>query len=75
MKKIQLHITGMHCTSCAMSIDGDLEDTKGVKKAKTNYAKSTTEVEFDPEQVSVEHLCKVIASTGYKASSNDPATP
>lgn len=64
----------MHCTSCAMSIDGDLEDTEGVKKAKTNYAKSTTEVEFDPEQVTVERLCHVIGKIGYKASSNDPAT-
>jgi len=65
----------MHCTSCAMSIDGDLEDTKGVKKAQTNYAKGTTEVEFDPEQVSVERLCRVIGKTGYKASPHDSATP
>lgn len=75
MKKVKLQITGMHCTSCAMSIDGDLEDTEGVKKAQTNYAKSTTEVEFDPEQVTVERLCRVIGKTGYKASPNNHGAP
>ena len=66
-KKILLKITGMHCTSCAMNIDGDLEDfVKGVKSAKTNYAKGQTEVEFE-EEVKVEQIIAQIEETGYKA--------
>ena len=42
MKKLVLKIKGMHCTSCAMNIDGELEDTKGVKEANTSYAKQKT---------------------------------
>ncbi len=35
--KQKLTIIGMHCTSCAMTIDGDLEDfVEGVKNAKTS---------------------------------------
>lgn len=58
----------MHCTSCAMNIDGDLEDyVKGVKSSKTNYAKQETEVEFDEEEVKVEQIIAQIEKTGYQA--------
>lgn len=50
----------MHCTSCAMNIDGELEDTEGVKEANTNYAKAQTEVTFDPEKISIDKITKVI---------------
>ncbi len=66
-KKVLLKITGMHCTSCAMNIDGDLEDyIKGVKSAKTNYAKQETEVEFE-EEVKIEQIITQIKETGYQA--------
>jgi copper chaperone CopZ len=43
-----------------MNIDGELEDTEGVQKANTNYAKSQTEVTFDPEKVSVKAIITII---------------
>lgn len=67
-KKVTLKITGMHCTSCAMTIDGDLEDyVKGVKSASTSYAKQETEVEFEEKLVEVEQIITQIKETGYKA--------
>lgn len=62
----KMKIVGMHCTSCAMNIDFDLEDLAGVKNAKTSYAKGETEIEFDPTQVSVEQIVDQINKTGYK---------
>ena len=57
----------MHCTSCAMNIDGDLEDNiKGVKSAKTNYAKQVCEVTCE-EEVQIEHVIAQIKETGYQA--------
>ncbi len=50
----------MHCTSCAFNIDGELEDTEGVKESKTNYAKQQTEVVFDSEKISVNKLISII---------------
>lgn len=50
----------MHCTSCAMNIDGELEDTEGVKEAKTNYARQQTEVTFDPEKISIDKIISII---------------
>lgn len=67
MKKITLKISGMHCASCSMNIDGELEDTKGVSEASTSYAKQETEVKFDEENISQEDLIKVIEKTGYQA--------
>lgn len=60
MQKVKLNIFGMHCTSCAMNIDGELEDIEGVKEAKTNYAKQQTAVTFDPEKVTVDKMISII---------------
>ena len=57
----------MHCTSCAMNIDFELEDLEGVKEAKTHYAKQTSVVSFDPEKVTQEQMIAVITKLGYEA--------
>ncbi|MDO8498913.1 MAG: cation transporter [bacterium] len=66
--KKKFKIEGMHCSSCAMVIDMDLEDLEGVCSCKTSYAKQETEVEFDEEKVGVENLLKTIAKSGYRAT-------
>lgn len=66
--KKKLNIKGMHCSSCAMSIDFDLEDLDGVKTAKTSYAKGECQVEFEQEKVEVKTLIKTIEKSGYKAA-------
>lgn len=65
--KKKFKIDGMHCSSCPLLIDGDLEDLEGVKQANTNYAKGESEVEFDPDQVSDQIILETIGKTGYTA--------
>ncbi len=60
MQTIKLNIYGMHCTSCAFNIDGELEDTEGVKESKTNYAKQQAEVTYDSKKISVDKIVSVI---------------
>lgn len=67
MKKIKLTIKGMHCTSCAMNIDFELEDLEGIKLAKTNYAKQESEVEYDETKVELAAIIDVVKKTGYTA--------
>lgn len=67
MIKKKFKITGMHCTSCAMIIDMDLEDLEGVKASNTSYAKMETEVEFDPDKVTDNLVIETIKKTGYSA--------
>lgn len=66
MKK-KFKITGMHCSSCAITIDMDLEDLDGVKSANTSYAKQETEIEFDPEKISDDLVLATIKKSGYTA--------
>jgi len=65
--KRKLQIEGMHCSSCAMNIDFDLEDLDGVKTAKTTYAKQQTEVEYDEDNITLQQIIEQINKTGYKA--------
>lgn len=66
-KTKKFSIKGMHCTSCAINIDGELEDTNGVVKANTSYAKSVAEVTFDPQKVNTKQIIQAIKTAGYDA--------
>lgn len=68
MDILKLKIRGMHCTSCAFDIDGELEDTQGVRESSTNYAKSEAKVVFDPKEISQERIIQIINKVGYQAS-------
>lgn len=65
--KIKISLTGMHCCSCAVNIDLTLEDIKGVLESKTNYARSLTNIKYDPQLISPENLCQEIEKLGYSA--------
>ena len=69
MIKKKLKIEGMHCNSCALNIDFDLEDLEGVKSAKTSYASCVTEIEIEPSKVSDKQIIETIKKTGYTAKS------
>lgn len=68
MKKKKFKIDGMHCTSCALNIDFDLEDLEGVESSKTSYAAQITEIELDSERVDDNLIIKTIKKTGYTAT-------
>lgn len=68
MKKSVFKITDMHCTSCAINIDFELEDLDGVKSAKTNYARGQSEVEYDPEKLNEQKIIDAIKKAGYTST-------
>ena len=63
MIKKTFHVEGMHCTSCALMIESDLEDA-GVT-AKCNYAKQTVEVAFDEKKITEKTIVDIVAKAGY----------
>ncbi len=65
---VTLHIDGMHCVSCAMNIDGELEELDGVSSANTNYAKGITVISYDSEKASIAKLTEVIEGLGYRVT-------
>lgn len=67
MKKIVLKIKGMHCSSCALNIDGELEDTDGIHESNTSYAKQITTVTFNSNLIDEPKIVEVIKRVGYQA--------
>lgn len=67
MMKKTFHVNGMHCTSCALLIESDLED-EGIK-ATCSYAKQTLTVEFDEKKTGDEAIKKIVAKSGYRVTS------
>ncbi len=67
-RTLKLKISGMHCSSCAMNIDGELEDTGKITSVSTSYAKGETEVKFDSDVISEEEIKRIIQKVGYTAT-------
>ena len=67
IQKTVFKISGMHCVSCALNIDGELEDTEGVKESNTSYVKSETEVSYDADKIKDEEIIGIIKKAGYRA--------
>lgn len=63
MTKKLYKVKGMHCTSCPLVIESDLEDA-GIT-AKCNYARATLEVEYDDEKTTAETVVKTVQASGY----------
>lgn len=67
-------VTGMTCTSCAVSVESMLKSAEGVKDAGVNFANSTAFAEYDNEKVDPKKLQSAIQSIGYNLiiESEDP---
>lgn len=66
MTKQRLAIKGMHCGSCAMNIDEELEELDGVDEAKTSYRRQATEVVFDETRTNLDVIQDAIRRLGYE---------
>jgi Cu+-exporting ATPase len=64
-EKATLDISGMHCASCAMSVEGALKKVEGVSKAAVNFATEKAYVEYDPSALSVHDLERAVKDAGY----------
>ncbi|HEY5548301.1 MAG TPA: heavy-metal-associated domain-containing protein [Coriobacteriia bacterium] len=63
----RLLTTGMHCQSCSMLVQMELEELDGVESAVSDFRTGMTEVVYDPAAVSVESLANAIIAAGYGA--------
>lgn len=72
-KLIELNVTGMHCSNCALSVHKLLEK-KGLKDVYVDFANS--EVKFrSPDNTLVPGLIKDIEGLGYKVQASDGVMP
>jgi len=68
---VSLAIIGMHCATCALTIEDALKVADGVITADVNLAAEKATVHYNPEVTSVARLKRLVAEAGYQAISED----
>jgi len=70
-KKIILTISGMHCAACAINIETSLKKIVGIVSINVNFASEKTNIEFDPQKISLNKIKDHIQKLGYQAGETD----
>ncbi|MBF8280751.1 MAG: Cu(2+)-binding/translocating P-type ATPase [Candidatus Magasanikbacteria bacterium] len=71
--KTTLDIKGMHCASCAMTIERHLKKTVGVQGAVVNIATEKASVEYEPDKINEDGLITAVRGVGYDAFTETPS--
>jgi len=67
MVKKTYRVEGMHCSNCAMNIEGIEDDLPGIKQISASYQKGRMVVEFDEATISETQILAAVAKRGYEA--------
>lgn len=68
LSTVELKVTGMTCSGCAVSVRNALLETPGVAAASVDHAAGRATVQYDPAKASTAQLIEAVTKTGYKAS-------
>lgn len=64
-KKAELQVSGIHCATCAVTIEGSLAAVPGVEKAAVNIATGTATVHYDQGKADLAALEGAVTEAGY----------
>ena len=64
---VTIRVEGMHCGSCASSVEKKLKATEGVEEVRVSFEKKEAWIKYDNKRMSVAKLREAIDSTGFKA--------
>lgn len=67
MVKKTLQVSDMHCSNCAMKIEGIEDDLPGVKSVNASYARGQVVVEYDERLVTLDAIIAAVKKQGYTA--------
>jgi len=67
-RTVRLAVEGMHCASCAQTVERALKKTPGVKRAVVSLPAETATVKYDPVLVDLSALGKAVEKSGYRVS-------
>ena len=66
MLKKTYRIDGMHCSNCAMNIEGIEDELAGIKRVSASYQKALMVVEFDETKLSEAEILAAVEKRGYQ---------
>ncbi|MFW5898564.1 MAG: heavy metal translocating P-type ATPase, partial [Candidatus Saliniplasma sp.] len=64
-QKKNVPIEGMHCASCAQTIEKSLGKLEGIDKSNVSYASEEASIEYDPSKVKMNDISKAVEEAGY----------
>ncbi len=67
MSKVTLNLRGMHCASCASSIESVTRSMSGVISSNVNFAIAQAVIEFNEKKISANAIQQKIQDIGYEA--------
>ncbi len=70
-QKKNVPIEGMHCASCAQTIEKSLDKLEGVEKSNVSYASEQASIEYDPSRVGMEDISGAVESAGYSVEKGE----
>ncbi len=74
-RKAQIHLTGMSCATCAITIEKALADTEGVAQASVNFAAEKAAVAYDPAKTDLTKLQSAVKEAGYGVATRKGVFP
>ncbi len=66
MQNVRLYLEELSCPDCANKIEMVLNKTEGVNEANVHYTTSKADVEYDPDEITLDDLKKAVGKTGYQ---------
>lgn len=66
LEKLRLPIVDMHCSSCAITIEKEINKLPGIKSSNVNYANETAYIDYDANKTKTEDIIEAIKRAGYK---------
>ncbi len=67
MVKKTFRVSDMHCTNCAMRIEGIEDELPGIKEIRASYQRGQMTVEFDEKLISEAEIINAVKKVGYTA--------
>lgn len=65
--KVTLHVDGMTCASCSVTVRVTLERLDGVKSAAVSFEEKRARVTYDSSKVTPKQMIEAVSKAGYKA--------
>jgi mercuric ion transport protein len=68
LASVELKVSGMACSGCAVSVRNALLETPGVVSAEVDLESARAKVRYDSSKASLAQLVEAVNKTGFKAS-------
>jgi copper chaperone len=66
MEKVTLNVKGMSCEHCVKAVEGSVGALNGVGSVKVDLKAAKVDVEFNPQEVSLDKIKETIDDQGYE---------